>query len=112
MRKILPLLVVEILVFGGLGANASSSPNGNICNINIVDNIEFNNFVLDHKSWKNPNVGKTLFGWSTTEVVSTESKMDSWFPSLSVDSIGTVHIVWYERTNYDGSGFDDGTSVK
>ncbi len=105
--KIILIFIVLILVPGGFVTNAISSPNGRICNMNIVDNIELNNFGLDHKSWKNPNIGKIPFGWSTTEVVSTESKMDSWFPSLSVDSFGTVHIVWYERTNSGGSGFED-----
>ena len=107
MRKILQLLIVGILVFSGLGASAISSPNGSICNINVVDNIELDKFELYQKSLANPNVGKTPPGWSTTEVVSIESTIDSWFPSLYVDLIGTVHIAWYERTNYGGSGFDD-----
>ena len=104
MKKIMSILLVGVLVLGGLGSSAISSPNRNICNINIVNNIELDNFGLDQKSWVNLNVGKTFLGWSTTEVVSTESKIDSWFPSLSVGPLGTVHIAWYERTN---SGFDD-----
>ena len=107
MRKILLLLVVVILLFSGLGTHAISSPNANICNLNFINNIKINNFGFDQKSWKNPNVGKTPFGWSTTDVVSAESTMDSWFPSLFVDLLETVHIAWYERTNYGDSGFDD-----
>jgi len=107
MKKIILISIVLFLLLSGLGASAISSPNRNICNINIVDNIELNNFGLEQKSWTNPIVGKTLLGWSTTEIVSTESKIDSWFPSLSVDSIGTAHIVWYERANYGDSGYDD-----
>jgi hypothetical protein len=45
-------------------------------------------------------------GWTTTEVVSTESTGDSWDPSLAVDSGGTVHIAWWDITDYDGSGTD------
>ena len=44
--------------------------------------------------------------WSTTEVVSTESTSKSWYPSLDVDSDGTVHVAWFDDTNYGGSGYD------
>ena len=44
--------------------------------------------------------------WTTTEVVSTESTMDSTNPSLDVDSSGSVHVAWYDMTNYDSSGGD------
>jgi|GEM_PF-4332004 len=45
--------------------------------------------------------------WTTTEVVSTESTGLSWNPSLSVDSAGTVHVAWADRTYYSGSGEDE-----
>ena len=44
--------------------------------------------------------------WNTTEVVSTESIADSWYPSLAVDTLGNVHIAWNELTDYGGSGTD------
>ena len=44
--------------------------------------------------------------WSVTEVVSTESIIDSCRPSLFVDSGGTVHVAWEDYTNYSGSGWD------
>ena len=44
--------------------------------------------------------------WTTTEVVSTESTGNSWYPSLAVDSAGNVHIAWRDDTNYVGSGTD------
>jgi len=44
--------------------------------------------------------------WSTTEVVSTESTEDSYTPSLDVESDGTVHVAWDDRTNYGGAGSD------
>jgi hypothetical protein len=44
--------------------------------------------------------------WSTTEVVSTESTMKSYRPSLAVASDGTLHVVWDDETDYDGSGSD------
>ena len=34
--------------------------------------------------------------WATTEIVSTESKSDSYWSSLAVDSNGTVHISWWD----------------
>ena len=44
--------------------------------------------------------------WSLTEVVSSESTAWSQFPSLAVDTFGTVHIAWYDLTDYDGAGSD------
>ncbi len=45
--------------------------------------------------------------WTTTEVVSTESTADSTYPSLAVDSTGTVHIAWEDWTDYAGAGTDE-----
>jgi len=44
--------------------------------------------------------------WTTTEVVSTESTAGSGEPSIAVDNNGNVHVVWYDHTNYGGSGTD------
>ena len=44
--------------------------------------------------------------WNATEVVSTESTSDSNFPSLAVDSLGSVHIAWNDLSDYAGSGTD------
>ena len=49
----------------------------------------------------------TSSSWTTTEVVSTESTSDSYLPSLTVDSAGTVHIAWEDFTIYAGSGIDN-----
>jgi hypothetical protein len=46
----------------------------------------------------------TIVGWTTTEVVSTESTSDSYNPSLGVGSDGTIHIAWEDMTDYGGSG--------
>lgn len=34
--------------------------------------------------------------WTATELVSTESSSTSWYPSLAVESDGTVHVAWVE----------------
>ncbi|RLI63593.1 MAG: hypothetical protein DRO67_05505, partial [Candidatus Asgardarchaeum californiense] len=44
--------------------------------------------------------------WTDTEIVSTETTSDAWYPSLAVDDGGTVHLVWEEYTSYGGSGND------
>ncbi len=44
--------------------------------------------------------------WSTTEVVSTDSTAESYRPSLAIDALGSVHIAWYDLTDYAGSGGD------
>ena len=38
--------------------------------------------------------------------MSTESTSDSNFPSLAVDSLGSVHIAWNDLSDYAGSGTD------
>ena len=44
--------------------------------------------------------------WALTEVVSTESTSSSYWPAIEVDGGGNVHAVWYDFTNYGGSGSD------
>ncbi|MBY9001186.1 MAG: hypothetical protein KGD64_09750 [Candidatus Heimdallarchaeota archaeon] len=44
--------------------------------------------------------------WSAIQVISTESSLNSWRPSIIADSIGQIHVVWDDQTDYDGSGSD------
>ena len=44
--------------------------------------------------------------WAMTEVVSTESTGNSYFPTIAVDGAGSVHVAWQDLTNYGGSGTD------
>nr|MDO8119223.1 hypothetical protein [Candidatus Sigynarchaeota archaeon] len=44
--------------------------------------------------------------WTTTEVVSSESTGSSLQPSISLDAVGNVHVVWVDYSDYDGSGLD------
>jgi hypothetical protein len=44
--------------------------------------------------------------WGTTEVVSTESTDSSWAQDIVVDIEGNVFLVWYDYTDYAGSGTD------
>ncbi|MHA1301724.1 MAG: hypothetical protein ACTSO9_20075 [Candidatus Helarchaeota archaeon] len=43
---------------------------------------------------------------SATDIVSTESSGTSTCPDIAVDIFGNVHVVWYDNTNYGGSGGD------
>jgi len=45
-------------------------------------------------------------GWTSTEVVSTESTGESRYPCLAVDLAGNVHIAWADYTEYAGCGSD------
>jgi hypothetical protein len=47
-----------------------------------------------------------VMSWTDTEVVSTESTSDSQYITLFVDSYGTVHAAWEDKTNYNGCGSD------
>ena len=38
--------------------------------------------------------------WSNTEIISTESTLNSWSPSLAVDQNNIAHVVWWDNTNY------------
>ena len=52
------------------------------------------------------NVGATVDGWSPIDIVSAESMSDSRWPSQAVDSNGTIHIAWSDKTNYNSCGSD------
>jgi len=56
-------------------------------------------YDIFYKGWRR------VTGWGTTEVVSTESTGNSEFPSLGVGPDGTVHIAWYDYTDYDDAGW-------
>ncbi len=44
--------------------------------------------------------------WTTTEVVSTESADNSYYPTIAVDDSGNLHLTWMDWTDYSGSGTD------
>ncbi len=44
--------------------------------------------------------------WSTVEIISTESSLGSYYPVSGVDDDGNLHVVWYDSTDYLGSGVD------
>ena len=45
--------------------------------------------------------------WTITEVVSTESTIDSQYPEIAVDILGNVYVVWEDGTDFAGSGGTD-----
>ena len=44
--------------------------------------------------------------WTSTQVVSTESATNSDDPRIAIDSNDNLHVVWYDFTDYGGSGSD------
>ncbi len=46
----------------------------------------------------------STFSWTTTEVVSTESTEDSYFPSFAVDANDNIYIAWHDYTEYLSTG--------
>jgi hypothetical protein len=50
--------------------------------------------------------------WSVTDYVSTESTDWSQYPSLAIDFEDTVHVTWYDSTNYDSAGTDQDVFYK
>jgi len=71
-------------------------------NINLLKD----NAVEDLKSFSE-ELKFSAWGWTTAEVVSTESTSESRFPTIAVDSSGNVHIAWQDYTNYSGLGILD-----
>ncbi|MHA2309158.1 MAG: hypothetical protein ACXABJ_07765 [Candidatus Heimdallarchaeaceae archaeon] len=61
------------------------------------------NYDIFYKYWNASDLS-----WSLAEVVSTESPdaIASNSPSITVDSLGNLHVVWQEIHNYGGSGAD------
>ena len=54
-----------------------------------------------------PSVGsvdRTGWWWTETEVLSTESTDTSFSPLVTFDSKENVHVIWYDMTDYGGSG--------
>ena len=54
-----------------------------------------------YKSWN-----KSSSSWLDTVVISTESTAASSDSTLVVDSLGNVHITWWDDTDYAGAGTD------
>lgn len=48
----------------------------------------------------------TLGTWGTTQVVSTESTENAYYPDIAVDKKGKVHVVWHDLTDCLGAGTD------
>ncbi len=48
----------------------------------------------------------TPWEWSLTQVVSTDLSGYSGYPSQAIDSLENIHAVWYDKTDYLGSGTD------
>ncbi len=48
----------------------------------------------------------SLATWSSTQLVSTESTADSRDGRMGIDSEYSLHVVWHDSTDYEGSSFD------
>ena len=44
--------------------------------------------------------------WTATKVISTESTDTAQFPEIAIDSVGNLHVVWEDLTDYLSSGTD------
>jgi len=53
-----------------------------------------------------------LNSWSSTEVVSTESDLAAYAPIVRIDQSNNILVVWYDYTNYAGSGDDSDVILK
>ena len=91
----LALLISLTIFFGGFTAIYLYN-NTNLLKDNIVEDLEGFSEELKISAW----------GWTSTEVVSTESTSVSFDPTIAVDGSGNVHIAWRDSTNYGGSGGD------
>ncbi len=44
--------------------------------------------------------------WTNIQLVSIESTEHSLSPSITIDNVGTIHVAWHDKTNFDGAGTD------
>ena len=81
--------------------------------IDDIDNIHV--VWEDFSDYKNSGADRDIFykrldtldnSWTVTEVVSRDSNLDSYEPSIDIDSSGNIHVVWRDVTNYNLSGPD------
>ncbi|MCE7748228.1 MAG: hypothetical protein GPJ51_07515 [Candidatus Heimdallarchaeota archaeon] len=102
--------ITEVISTERTGANKSYTPSlalDSASNVHIVWRDDTNYagcgpyWDIFYKRWD-----ASSSSWTITEVVSTESTIDSYNPSLAVDSADNLHIAWYDHTNYAGSGSD------
>ncbi len=61
----------------------------------------YNNNDIYYKCWN-----ATTRAWGALALVSTESTTAAMNPAIATDSLGNVHVVWDDRTNYSGAGTD------
>jgi len=52
------------------------------------------------------NQTSAAFEPTVGQLVSSESLFGSFKPEFAIDSVGNIHIVWYDSSPYDGSGED------
>ncbi|MHA1198684.1 MAG: hypothetical protein ACTSQF_04955 [Candidatus Heimdallarchaeaceae archaeon] len=89
-------------MFAGIGITVDDSDN-----VHIVwgDDTDYQSAGIDfdifYKFWNS-----TSMSWNETSVVSTESNLVSFMPVVKVDSHNNAHIIWYDHTDYLGSGSD------
>ena len=101
MYRIALILGITMIFIGGSTITAISG------DFKKRTNTDFNNKVeLNQKIWGISNLGRSSNGWTTPEIVSTESNDRSFKPSLAIGPDETLHVAWEDDMNYDGSGED------
>ncbi len=90
-------LLISLTVFFGGFTSIYLYNNINLLKDSVVEDLE--RFSEELKI--------SAFGWTTSEVVSTESTEWSGVPTIATDGSGNVHIAWWDSTNYGGSETDD-----
>ncbi len=61
----------------------------------------------EYNQYNTDSFGSSAWNWTTTEVVSTESTWTAIDSSIAIDSLGNVHVVWSDDTDYAGSGAEE-----
>jgi hypothetical protein len=98
-----PIEVVSPECPGDSYAPSMVIDSGGMIHVAWMDDTDYNGSGGDKDVfYKKKPVGGN---WSSVEVVSTESTLNSYPPSLTVDFFGNVHIVWNEYNSYDKQAF-------
>ena len=93
-KKIFTFITISILV--SLFLSYSS--------LNYLNTLANQENQITHKAIESLDISNWIF--SSLHVVSNDSSDYSYDSSLAVDSIGNIHLVWEDMTNYNGCGTD------
>ncbi len=96
MKKITRSIFIISIIILGIFSNGEMI---------VVNAVNLSPTTTDHPSSGGiEGIDRTGWWWTETEVISTESTDGSLSPLVTFDSEENIHVIWYDNTDYGGSG--------